>query len=593
MRTAQRQSESHAARQAVLFAVLLAGAAIAPAAAQTAPTGARLPTREEIDPSRRAPLPTPSRLTVEGDIERSACALDDPAYAGIKVTLTRAVFNNLGPVAPADIAPLWEPWIGREAPISVLCEIRDAVATQLRRQGYLAAVQVPAQRIENGEVRFEVLYARLTALRVRGDAGRSEALVARYIGHIATGAVFNRLAAERWLLLARDIPGLDVRLQLKPAGTAPGEMIGEIAVRRTAVELDANIQNYAPSETGPWVGQLRGQVYGLTGLGDRTMVSGYSTLDFDEQQVIQVGHDFAIGGRGLRLGGRFTHAWTHPSLGPQVTTVRARSLFGNFEASYPFVRRQALSLTGAIGFDYVDQEVSFRGLPLSQDRLRVLYTRLDFDAVDLVGRGPGGSVAWHFAGSLELRQGLAVLGASPNCLANLALCRTIVPPSLINGDPTATVARFTGLAEWRFAPKLTVSLQPRAQIASAPVFSFEQFSAGNFTIGRGYEPGALAGESGIGFQAELRLDTFAVSAKRRLALQPFAFIDSEWVWNRAAVDSPRQLASVGAGARLGIADRLRLDLAVAVPLRDAGQTRAGDVRFLMSVTARLLPWRRA
>jgi hemolysin activation/secretion protein len=64
------------------------------------------------------------------------------------------------------------------------------------------------------------------------------------------------------------------------------------------------------------------------------------------------------------------------------------------------------------------------------------------------------------------------------------------------------------------------------------------------------------------------------------------------VWNRnapAGVD-PQQVVSVGAGARFALADKLRLDLAVAVPLLDAGPTKSGDVRLLMSLSARLLPW---
>lgn len=59
------------------------------------------PTRSDLEPAP-APkaLPRP-RFSVEGGIERSPCALDDPAYADIKVRLTSATFNNLGPV-PAD-----------------------------------------------------------------------------------------------------------------------------------------------------------------------------------------------------------------------------------------------------------------------------------------------------------------------------------------------------------------------------------------------------------------------------------------------------------------------------------------------------------
>ena len=34
--------------------------------------------------------------------------------------------------------------------------------------------------------------------------------------------IFDRRRAERYLLLARDLPGYNVQLVLKPAGTGPG-----------------------------------------------------------------------------------------------------------------------------------------------------------------------------------------------------------------------------------------------------------------------------------------------------------------------------------------------------------------------------------
>jgi hemolysin activation/secretion protein len=46
----------------------------------------------------------------------------------------------------------------------VICEIRDRAATILRNAGYVAAVEVPEQRIADGNVRFQVLMARLTGI---------------------------------------------------------------------------------------------------------------------------------------------------------------------------------------------------------------------------------------------------------------------------------------------------------------------------------------------------------------------------------------------------------------------------------------------
>jgi len=565
-----------------------------PAAAQVGTTGA--PTREEIDPSRRPQPERQSRLQVDGDIERSPCALSDPAYANIKLPLKQVQFNNLGPVPAGELDRYWKPLAGQDQPIAVLCEIRDAVATHLRRQGYLAAVQVPAQRIEGGTVQFEVLYARLTAIRVRGDAGRNEAQVARYLNKLITGGVFNRIAAERYLLLARDLPGMDVRLSLKPAGSAPGDMVGEVSVRRRTLEADLVINNLAPSQTGPWGGQARLQLHGLTGLGDHSFISYYATADVREQQVLQAGHDFAIGGEGLRLGGRLTHAVTKPTLGATVPPVDARVFFANLELSYPLRRSQASSLTARSGLDIVNQRVNFNAAPLSRDRLRVAYMRLDGEWADIAGRGPGGTSAWRLAANLELRQGLDIMGASPDCLDQPLVCAGpgVVPPSLVGASPTATNLRFTAVAEARLSAALTAAFQPRAQWASGGLFGFERFALGNYTVGRGFDPGVLTGDDGAGFSLELRHDPLILSNAAKLSLQPYVFGDAGWAWSRGqgpGLPNPVSLVSAGGGARIGAWDRARLDLSAAVALKDAGPVSAGDVRLLLTFTTRILPWR--
>ena len=242
------------------FAFLLCSiaAVTAPAGAQVAAGGA--PTREEIN---RAPVGPdtrpPSRLTVEGGIERAPCPLADPRFANVTVTLSQVAFDNLKAVSPEILRPAYESFLGKPVPIAAVCEIRDAAATILRREGYLAAVQVPPQRIENGVVHFDVLMAKIVQIQVRGDAGKSERLIAGYLEALKGEDVFNEKAAERYLLLARDLPGYDVRLTLRPAGSAPGEVLAEVSVVRTPVEIDANIQNYGSKDVGRFGGLLRGE----------------------------------------------------------------------------------------------------------------------------------------------------------------------------------------------------------------------------------------------------------------------------------------------------------------------------------------------
>jgi hemolysin activation/secretion protein len=574
--------------------------ATATAFAQAPPSQPVAPTREEVErPRPDRDQPAPARLTIEGGIERAPCALDRPEYQAIRFTVRDVVFDNLRGLPPEALRPAYAPFVGQEHPVAILCEIRDRAANILREAGYIAAVEVPEQRIADGNVRFRVLMARLVDLRVRGDAGRGERAIAAYLERLTGREVFNRYEAERYLLLAGDLPGYDVRLALRSAGTVRGEVIGEVTIVRRPAQVDVTVQNLGSRELGRWGALLRGQVFGLTGLGDRTSIALFSTADTAEQQTLQVAHDFRLGSEGFEIGGQFTYAWASPDLGNPLIDIDSRTLFATLEASYPFVRRQTRTLRGTFGFDLIDQDIRFNGLDLNRDRLRVAFARLSFDALGLAAGDPRYTPAepvWRFGGSVEIRQGLDILGASPGCGPALAACLVVgvVPPTRFEGEADATVLRGGAYAEFRPIPRLTFALGARGQLSGDPLLSFEEFSAGNYTAGRGYDPGSILGDSGIGLQAEIRFGSAVARRADQFTLEPYVFYDQAWVWNedRLFVIPRQELSSVGAGVRAAYGGRLRLDLLLAKPLDRVGaQTERGDVRFLVSLTTLLWPWR--
>ena len=558
------------------------------------------PTREEVQrPSPDRSEPPPARLTVEGGIERAPCALDRPEYRDIRFTVSNVLFDDLRGLSPEDLRPAYAPFLGGEHPVAVICEIRDRAATILRDAGYIAAVEVPEQRITDGTVRFQVLMAKLVGLRVRGNAGRSERTIAGYLERLTESEVFNRHEAERYLLLAGDLPGFDVRLALRSAGAARGEVIGEVTVVRRDVQADLTVQNLGSHELGRWGALARVQAFGLTGLGDRTSIAAFTTADTSEQQTLQIAHDFRIGSEGLAIGGQLTYAWAGPDLDTPGVDIESRTLFATLEASYPFVRRQARTLRGALGVEIIDQDIDFNNIPLNRDRLRVAFARLDFDALGLLPGNPLYTLAeprWRLNATAELRQGLDLLGASQGCGPGFVNCigPGVVAPTRFEGDPTATVVRGGLYGEFRPVPRFTLALGVRGQWSNDPLLSFEEFSAGNYTAGRGYDPGTILGDSGVGLQAELRYGSAVPIGPADFAFEPYVFFDQAWAWNEDVVFAlPRQeLSSVGGGVRAAYGDRFRLDLLVAEPLDRAGlQTRRGDTRILVSLTVRLWPWR--
>jgi hemolysin activation/secretion protein len=574
-----------------------------------------LPTRDELQRQQPTPPPrdTPPRVTVQDGIERAPCPLAAPRFADVSITISEARFDGLQIVSPEALRSTWAEYAGRSVPIATVCEIRDRAATILRREGYIAAVQVPPQRIEEGGVvRFDVLMARLVRIQVRGDAGRAEGIIARQLAKLQEQPVFNTFEAERYLLLLDDIPGYDARLTLKPAGTRPGEVIGEVAVRYTPVEVEANVQNFGARAVGRLGGMVRARLNGLTGLGDMTTLAYFNTFDWREQHVLQASHSFRLGDEGLTLGGDLTYALTRPGVGGG-DPFRTRTLIATLRAAYPLMRSLGENLILGGGLDLANQRARFAqgtvDIALNHDRLRVLFARLDYDRIDPASLGSirGYSASeprWRLAGSLELRQGVSVFGGSTACANPQCTGRT--PLSRPAADPTAFVLRASAHGEWRPSPAFTLALSPRAQYAPDPLLSFEEFSTGNYTIGRGYDAGTLVGDSGVGVQAEVRVGSLVPRRVGGWAFQPFAFLDAARIWNRDAGSlyprDPQSLYSAGGGMRARWGDRARLDAFVAAPLKtlrlfdlsNPGSERRvkGDVRFLASLTVNLIPWTR-
>ncbi|GAA4643336.1 ShlB/FhaC/HecB family hemolysin secretion/activation protein [Pontixanthobacter gangjinensis] len=562
-------------------------------------------TREEIQRDRlEQELRTEGQsVAIEGDIERAPCPLADPQFAEVRLTLSEARFSGLDTIDSAIVTPAYRNLIGQELPVASICEIRDRAATILRQAGFLASVQVPVQEIEGGVVRFDVVLARMSAVQIRGEAGPLGKLLQRYIDKLAEQPVFNINEAERYLLLARDIPGLDVRLVMQPASregdAQPGDVVGIFNVSRTPFFADVTMQNLGSKSVGRFGALARMRFNGITGLGDETTLSVFATSDIDEQLVFQAGHEFRVGSEGLVLGGNLTFASSQPDItGPNL--FDSETFIASAYAAYPFRRTQTSNLIGTLGFDLIDQDVEFSNLPLSRDRLRVAYARIDFNAVDEGSlRGVGGYSAneprFAIAGSAEVRQGFDVFGASKPCGPAFANCTApgFVPPSRLDGDPTGLVLRGQAQLDFRPSPLLKFSVKPRFQYSPDALLSYEQVSGGNYTAGRGFDPGSVIGDSGYGGQIEIAYGSLMPETQGKSAFQPYAFFDLMAVNTKNVGGDPQTISSAGGGFRATLGRLTYLDLFAAVPLERAPfQTDRGDVRVLATLSVQLGSWNR-
>ena len=556
-----------------------------PAAAQVQPNPPIPPSREEIERSnvpreKRAPRAS----VVPGNaLQTEPCPLRD---SDIRANITAVDFTGpdgapLAPVISGILAGVQPP--PGDRPIAVVCDIRDDATARLRSQGYIAAVQIPPQRIETGRLRLEVITGHLVDVHMRGDAPPFRAELAARAKQLKALDPFNQFEAERILLLASDIPGVEVRLTLAPARTKPGELIGELSVYYQPFKILGNVNNFGSRALGRYSAYARGEIYGLTGAEDLTYIAGSTTIDFDEQQVLQFGHQMALGTHGLGLGGDFAYAWSHPDLHDidpnDVLDLHSNSLIARAYVTAPMVRARRTTVNFRGGLELLQQKTDSSFGLVTDDKLRIAFLRAEGGF-----REPlmDGGDAYTLHGALELRKGLDIFDASD---------RFSILASRNEGDPTAFVVRADAGGVARLPSIFSVALDAEAQWANNPLLAFEEYSVGNYTIGRGYDPGAVTADRAIALRPEIRAQ---VLQKPRASVQLFGFYDNVWLWNldRFSTEHGRSVASVGGGARAVIAPYFLIEATYAQPLdRPFPNVPKPPARFLLSLTGLFSPVR--
>ena len=539
-----------------------------------------LPSRQEVTP----PTPEPrsestARINSSGALAEPTCPF---ATSTLRLTvdrleLTRPDGSPLQPQIAAALAKVVPPT--GDQPLSVVCDIRDAANAALRQDGWIASVQIPAQEITGGVLKLEVVTAHIVEVRVRGEPGRFESLLRSRLAALQALDPLNEREAERLLLLAGDIPGLDVALALRPSGGEQGAVIGELTVSTRRFALFGNAQNYNSRLLGRETGYARAEVYGLTGLGDLTYIGGSTTADFQEQIIVQGGHIVTLGNGGTTFGVRGTYAWSRPDLG--ALDLRTNTLIAGFDIVHPLIRsvRSNARLRG--GFDYADQISTLgggsNGVTLTRDKLRVAFLGIDSD---YSGLNANGSTLFSVAASAELRKGLGILGASDRGFSGGTLT------SRIDGNPRAFVARGALEGVVYLGPIFSVLGQGQVQWADSPLLNYEEFALGSLTIGRGFDPGSNSGDRAVGGHGEVRAD---VPFTQAFGTQFYGFYDHLYLRNldRTALEGPRNFDSVGGGVRLSLRNRLVLDVGYAKPLDKALllDNSRPPARVLVSLTA--------
>ncbi len=530
----------------------------------------------ELNPAARVSRPPPRRNAGAFAPEPPGpCPLESST---VEVTLNSVTFRGATAVGDDQFRSAYAEYIGKPQRVSVICAIRDRASQIVFNNGILARIEIPEQRISGGALILDVIEAQVVNVRVRGDVGPAQAVVERYAEKLRGMKPFDMAKAQRYLLLASDVPGLQVRAAVRPS-TSPerGAVDIDLTVTKDGPDVFANIQNTGSKQVGRWGGLIRGEVAANTSFGESAALTAFHTLDSNEQWLVQLAGTARIGAEGAISRGSIVYGESRPGDSLKPLDILSKSIVANLEGAYPVIRSRARNLNVAGGLDLVAQKTSIAGARFSKDDLRVFYARADGDYRTEVLERPV-----LLNGALTLRKGLSVLGGSEAGDQNL---------SRGTAKPEAWVLKGQGGLDIALSNSLTGMVRAQAQYSRSGLLPYEQIALGGLTVGRGYDPAALLGDKGYSGAFELRYGPLQLHPK--VVAAPYAFFDAGRVSNNNAAGSglisSRTLKSVGAGVVFRVFNRANLEVTYAHPIDSTrtGGRRPSD-RVLIQLTASLL-----
>jgi hemolysin activation/secretion protein len=467
-----------------------------------------------------------------------------------------------------------------------LCKVRNALAQRLFHQGVFARVIIPEQHVgQDGVVTLTVVEAQIKTVRFHGEIGPVQAKVEAILNHLRGLTPFNLDTAQRYLLLANEIPGVSAAARLSRStapGAGPGDLDVDVELSLARYEVLGEVQNLSAKSLGPWSGIARVDLDSLTPLGERTSLVGYTTLGNNSQEVVQVIEQVHIGSNGVFAQAGFAYGHSRPGDVLSPLDLGGDSYVGALEVDDPVIRLKRMSVTLSAGLDIVNQTEALGGQPLYNDALRILWLGAHANGRHEFTEPVFGEYLTASADvQVDLRQGLHILGASATGAPDL---------SRPDGVSDAFLVREDGTVALRFDPPargavMTLSIHTQAQWADRPLLTYEEMPVGNLTIGRGYDPSAATGDDVLAAEFKAEVGPFGVGELVRFG--PYTFYDIAQVDSLSAGVPDVTLRSVGGGLEIFLPYHLHADIAYAAPLNPISPfaTSRPPARVLFQLTA--------
>ncbi len=264
------------------------------ASAQSAPTPG------SVQDTIRRPAVTPPDSNVPSPSTPTQTPPRRPAPGAATVQVSRFFVTGNTLFADIDFRPILSEWENRPLTLADIYNVSDLLTDFYHQRGYrFAAVTVPAQQVDGGVVRLEVIEGKVDRVEFTGDTSYRQEFLQQQVEDLKPGTLLLYETVERELLMLNDLPGLVARSVMQP-GADYGTSKIEVNLAETRVEYEAVLDNHGTENIGET--RLSGGVTWNNpfGIGDSLRV-GLTQSEDSLLTFFSIDYSASLGSRGGRL----------------------------------------------------------------------------------------------------------------------------------------------------------------------------------------------------------------------------------------------------------------------------------------------------
>jgi hemolysin activation/secretion protein len=441
---------------------------------------------------------------------------------------------------------------GRDLNLTQMGELATRITDYYHAHGFpLAHAIVPAQTMQSGAVKIEVIEARYGKIDLDNQSRVNDHLLQSTLADLQSGEVITQADMDRSLLLLADIPGLVVNATLKSGAQAGTSDLQVNATSAPMFSGNVTADNSGDRYTGRARLGANASVFDLLHQGDTLGVSALTAGD--GMRYGRVSYDALLNGSGTRLGGAYS-ALDYKLRG-SLSSLNAQgsAKVSSVWVRQPLIRGMRLNLNAQLEYDHQQLDDDIRSFGIQTDRhLDNVTASLSGNARD--GLWGGGVSLWN-AGLTG-----GYVGFDDATAQAVDALTADTQGNFVKGN--VTLARLQNVSM-----RDTVYLSFSGQWASGNLDASQKLVVGGPNSVRAYDVGALSGDVGYTFTAELR---HSIGQSWYGQWQAIAFVDAAHVAvNRNALVASMNNANLG-GAGVGLnwigPNQLSANLVLAVPV---------------------------